>query len=88
MGYRTNNTLKNEGKVAWTKENGLLSIWLLGMFKHSEIMTVVIPYNYEENESTNNPVNVYESFGLLDNDRLIAKNGIVYFKGDGNTGVK
>jgi len=83
MGYRTKNILKNEGKVAWTKENGLLSIWLLGMFKHSESTTVVIPYNYEENESTNNPVNVYESFGLLDNDRLIAKNGFVYFKGDG-----
>ncbi len=81
MGYNTTNTLKNIGTEPWTKENGLLSIWLLGMFKHSESTTVAIPYT--DNENSNKPVNVYESFGLLDNDRLIAKNGFVYFKGDG-----
>ncbi|MBT6005256.1 MAG: hypothetical protein HOG79_06025, partial [Prolixibacteraceae bacterium] len=32
VGYQSVNELKNTGEKEWTKENGLLSIWLLGMF--------------------------------------------------------
>ena len=44
VAYRTTNHLTNLGQHDWTKESGLLSIWLLGMYKHGPKTTVVIPY--------------------------------------------
>ena len=45
VGYRTTNQLTNTGKEAWDKKSGLLSIWLLGMYKPGPETTVVIPFN-------------------------------------------
>lgn len=83
VGYKTENTLINVGEEAWTKENGLLSIWMLGMYKHSETTTIVIPYKSGNDNELGEPVNVYESFGALNEERLIANDGVVFFKGDG-----
>jgi hypothetical protein len=83
VGYKTENTLKNVGKDTWTKDNGLLSIWMLGMYKHSETTTIVIPYISGNDNELGKPVNIYESFGVLNEERLIAKDGVIYFKGDG-----
>ncbi|MEC3908240.1 DUF6786 family protein [Tamlana sp. 2201CG12-4] len=83
VGYKTENTLKNIDDKAWTKDNGLLSIWMLGMYKHSETTTVVMPYKTGNDNDLGKPVNIYESFGALDEERLIAKEGVIYFKGDG-----
>ena len=83
VGYRTTNTLKNVGKIAWTKDNGLLSIWMLGMFKHSETTTVVLPYVSGSDDALGAPVNIYESFGSLNEERLVTKENVVYFKADG-----
>nr|WP_052143784.1 DUF6786 family protein [Wocania ichthyoenteri] len=79
VGYKTENHLKNVGEKAWKKESGLLSIWMLGMFKHSETTTVVIPYTINDEKV----VNVYESFGKLSDERLIEKENVAYFKADG-----
>ncbi|MET2985593.1 DUF6786 family protein [Aureibaculum conchae] len=79
VGYKTENKLKNVSQVAWEKDNGLLSIWMLGMYKHSQTTTVVLPFI----EAVDKAVNVYESFGKLSDDRLIEKDGVAYFKADG-----
>ena len=79
VAYQSDNTITNTGEVAWTKENGLLSIWMLGMFNPSPTTTVFIPYKPEGDGGIVND----EYFGKVPADRLISKNGTVYFKIDG-----
>ena len=83
VGYKTHNTLSNVGNDAWTKDNGLLSIWMLGMFKHSETTTVVLPFISQNDNDVGTAVNVYESFGALNEERLQTNEGVAYFKADG-----
>lgn len=78
VGYRTTNTLTNAGSTAWTKDSGLVSIWLLGMFKHGPGVTVVVPLN----DGDGNPVNT-DYFGPLGPDRLRTTAKTVFFKADG-----
>ncbi len=79
VGYQTENTITNLGKTAWTKEGGLLSIWMLGMFNPSPETTVFIPYNPEGEGTIVND----EYFGKVPSDRLIVDNNTVFFKIDG-----
>lgn len=83
VGYQTQNTLKNIGEEVWTKENGLLSVWILGMYKPSTSTTVVIPYLSDSDKDLGQIVNIYKSFGEIADDRLKIKEDVVYFKGDG-----
>lgn len=78
VGYRSTNTLTNRGDTAWTKERGLASIWLLGMFKHGPGVTVVVPLK----PGAGNAVNA-DYFGPLTPDRLRVTDKVVFFKADG-----
>jgi len=78
VGYRTTNTLTNRGETAWTHEDGLVSIWLLGMFPHGPEVTMVIPLK----DGPGNAVNA-DYFGTLGEDRLVTTDTAVFFKGDG-----
>lgn len=82
VGYQTKNTLKNIGDQPWEKETGLLSIWLLGMLKHSPTTTVIIPYVSGE-ESKLGPVVNDDYFGKVPSDRLKVSENAIYFKADG-----
>lgn len=79
VAYRSDNTITNNGAEAWTRDGGLLSIWLLCMFAPSPSTTVFIPYNPD----AEGPVVNDEYFGKVPSDRLIIDEGIVYFKIDG-----
>ncbi|SHJ61994.1 DUF6786 family protein [Pseudozobellia thermophila] len=79
VAYRTTNTLTNIGKQDWKKETGLLSIWLLGMFNPSPNTTIIIPYN----SAGEGPVVNDMYFGKVPEDRLVIKENVVFFKGDG-----
>lgn len=79
VAYQSENTITNKGENAWTKEDGLLSIWILSMFNPSPTTTVFIPYKTEGE----GPVVNDEYFGKVPSDRLIADNGTIYFKIDG-----
>ncbi|RIK74382.1 MAG: hypothetical protein DCC67_16670 [Planctomycetota bacterium] len=82
VGYRTNNTVTNTGKEPWTKQSGLLSIWLLGMYKPGPQTTVVIPFNVGPEEKLGPIVNdTY--FGKVPAERLKVADGVIYFSGDG-----
>ncbi|MCA9732357.1 MAG: hypothetical protein H6696_11145 [Deferribacteres bacterium] len=76
VAFETVNKVTNSGAETWKKETGLLSIWILGMFNPSASTTIVIPLKDEAvvNDSY---------FGKVPADRLVVKNGIAYFKGDG-----
>lgn len=82
MGYLTENKLSNEGEEAWVKDKGLISVWLLCMFAPSPTTTVFIPYNDSEDLEGVTIVND-EYFGKVPEDRLIKKEGVIYFKIDG-----
>jgi len=78
VAYRSTNQVTNRGDAAWTKEDGLVSIWLLGMFKHGPEVTMIIPLK----DGPGNAVNS-DYFGPLESDRLIATDKAVFYKGDG-----
>jgi hypothetical protein len=78
VAYRSTNILTNRGTEPWTREEGLISIWLLGMFPHGPDVTVVVPLK----DGPGNAVNA-DYFGALERDRLVANQKAVFFKGDG-----
>ena len=79
VAYVTENTLINNGEAAWTKETGMPSVWLLGSFNPTPTTTVFIPYNKDfEGRIIND-----EYFGKVPSDRLVVKDGMIYFKIDG-----
>ncbi|MEP0366323.1 MAG: DUF6786 family protein [Cyclobacteriaceae bacterium] len=82
VAYKTTNTLTNVGDQNWKKETGLLSIWLLGMFNHSPSTTIIIPFLPGSTEDLGPAVNdTY--FGKVPEDRLVVKDSVLFFSGDG-----
>ncbi|HLN71682.1 MAG: DUF6786 family protein [Methylococcaceae bacterium] len=79
VAYQSDNSITNLGENAWTKDKGLLSIWMLCMFNPSPTTTVFIPYKEEAQGVIVND----EYFGKVPADRLIADKGTIYFKIDG-----
>jgi len=45
VAFKTTNRLLNTGANAWTKDKGLLSVWILGMYNPSPDTRVVIPFD-------------------------------------------
>ncbi len=82
VAFESTNVITNAGQVPWTKESGLLSIWILGMFKHSPDTTIAIPFRPGP-EADLGPVVNDAYFGTVPDDRLRVADGILYFKGDG-----
>ena len=82
VGYRTTNTLTNLGKADWKKETGLLSIWLLGMFPPSPSNVIIIPY-HPGSEKELGPMVNDAYFGKVPSDRLVEKDSVLYYSGDG-----
>ncbi len=80
--FESVNTITNAGDEAWTKEGGLLSIWILGMFTPSPATTVVIPYRSGDEQALGPIVNA-AYFGEPPPDRLIIEDDVIYFSGDG-----
>ena len=82
VGYQTDNRITNRGDTAWTEQSGLLSIWLLGMYKPSSSTTVVIPFKPGPDRDLGPRVNdTY--FGKVPDDYLKVENDVLFFKGDG-----
>lgn len=82
VAFESENKLINKGRAAWTKETGLLSVWILGMFNPSPATTIVIPY-FRGDDTKLGPVVNDAYFGKVPADRLVEKEGVLYFKGDG-----
>jgi hypothetical protein len=80
VAYDSVNTITNTGDKAWTKETGLLSIWILGMFNPSPETTIVVPFAPAPGSE---PVVNDTYFGKVPADRLKVADGVIYFRGDG-----
>lgn len=80
--YETDNRLTNKGDQPWTKEKGLLSIWLLGMYKPAPKTTVVIPFKAGD-EATLGPKVNDTYFGKVPPDYLAVKDDVLFLRADG-----
>jgi hypothetical protein len=82
VAFESVNKVTNTGDKAWEKETGLLSIWILGMFNPSSGTTVVVPFKGGPVDKLGAIVNdAY--FGKVPADRLVVKDGVLFFSGDG-----
>ncbi len=82
VAFESENRITNVGPAAWTKETGLPSVWILGMFKPSPQTTVVVPFRPGPESSLGRVVNdAY--FGKVPADRLVVADKVLFFRGDG-----
>lgn len=82
VAFESDNRMTNIGTEAWNNQTGLLSIWILGMFNPSPQTTLVIPFQAGA-ESELGPVVNDAYFGKVPAARLVAKDGVLFFSGDG-----
>lgn len=80
VGYTTENIIKNTGNVNWTKDKGLMSVWLLGMFTPTPNTQVIIPFKGIPDSRSHITDNY---FGEVPPDRLRVKDSVLYFVCDG-----
>lgn len=83
VAVQTDNRITNTSQNDWTKESGLLSIWILGMMNASAGTTVAIPVK-AGSESELGPAVNDDYFGKVPHVRLVEKGNVVYFKADAN----
>lgn len=82
VAFESLNKMTNTGKEPWTRETGLLSVWILGMFNPSPSTTIVVPFVPGPEEKLGPVVNdTY--FGKVPSDRLVKKEKVLFFRGDG-----
>jgi hypothetical protein len=82
VAFESVNAITNGGRTAWTADTGLLSIWILGMFNPSLATTIVVPITPGPESRLGKAVNA-DYFGAVPPDRLVVKDGAVFFSGDG-----
>jgi hypothetical protein len=80
VGYETENRIINSGVSDWKKENGLLSIWLLGMFTPTPQTVVIIPFHPQKDTRSYITDNY---FGDIPAERLQVKDSVLFFTCDG-----
>jgi hypothetical protein len=83
IGFETENIITNTGTEPWTKQSGMLSIWILSMMNASDSTTVAVPYVTGDDKMLGKVV-TDDYLGKVPADRLTAKNGLILFKADGN----
>lgn len=84
VAYTSKNTLINKGTNLWKKENGLLSIWMLGMFIPSDSVVITIPFREGDEKSLGVKVND-NYFGKIAESRLKVTGNHIFFKADGKS---
>lgn len=82
VAFESDNRIGNEGADAWTKETGLLSIWILGMFNPAPTTTIVVPIAPGP-DGRLGPKVTSDYFGPVPPDRLVVGDEALLFKGDG-----
>lgn len=80
VGFQTTSKITNTGNDSWSKEKGLLSVWLLGMFTPSPKTIIIIPFHPLPNARSYITDNY---FGQIPPERLIVKDSVLYFTCDG-----
>lgn len=87
VAFESDNTITNVGAQPWRRETGLLSIWILGMFRPSDDCTVVIPFR-QGSEEVLGPIVKDDYFGKVPADRLQVSERAIFFKADSRMRTK
>lgn len=82
VGFETRNSVTNRGDDH-TRDGGLISIWILGMFPPGDESVVIVPYR-SGTEVKLGPVVNRDYFGPVPDDRLVITPAAVLFRADGN----
>jgi hypothetical protein len=82
VAFETENKITNTGRQPWKKDRGLLSIWILGMLNPSPKTTIVVPIRKGPESDLGAKV-TSDYFGPVPHERLVVKDDIIYFSGDG-----
>lgn len=82
VAYETDNRITNTGPNAWTKDKGLVSIWILGMYRPGPKTTVVVPF-IPGPEAERGPIVNDKYFGAIGADRLRVADVALFFRADG-----
>ncbi len=82
VAYESDNNLTNTGTLAWTRESGLLSMWMLGQLISSPTNIVMAPF-IAGPEDMLGPVVNDNYFGKVPADRLKVLKNLILFKADG-----
>jgi hypothetical protein len=80
IGFETDNKITNTGNADWTKDKGLLSVWLLGMFTPTPKTVVIIPFHPIPGARSYITDNY---FGKIPAERLQVGDSVLYFTCDG-----
>jgi len=83
VSFESVNSVKNTGVQPWKKDTGLLSIWILGMFNAASETTVVAQFE-KGPEAELGPIVNDTYFGKVPADRLVVKDGVLFFRADAN----
>ncbi len=82
VAYESENRITNEGQAAWKKDTGLVSIWILGMYRPGPRTTVVMSF-VPGSSSERGPVVNDAYFGPIPKERLRIGDGVLFFRADG-----
>jgi hypothetical protein len=82
VAFESDSAIRNIGPNPWKQETGLLSIWILGMFNPSPSTTIVVPIKPGPDSELGTKV-TSDYFGTVPPDRLVAKDNVLFFSGDG-----
>lgn len=80
--YRSRTTVVNTGPRAWTKEEGLPCIWVLGMFRPGEETWVIAPFRTDTFDPDGGPAVRSDYFGAVPRDRFRLGTNFALFKAD------
>jgi hypothetical protein len=80
VGYQSENKVTNSDSIGWTKEKGLISIWIMGMFPVSDEATAIFPIKNIPSQT----LKINDGyFKKPDVTRLRIEDSTVLFKADG-----
>jgi hypothetical protein len=83
VGFESDNRLTNLSSVNWSRETGLLSLWILGQFQATPETTIVLPIRPGSEAELGSPVKT-DYFGTVPADRIRIQPNAVFFKADAN----
>lgn len=84
VAYKTRNVMRNVADTRMTREGGLISLWILGMFTTEGHVLVICPY-VPDAQGGSGPIVKDDYFGKVPPSRLQVLDDppVVLFKGDG-----
>ncbi len=84
VAFESDNQITNTGTRAWTKKDGLVSIWIIGMLRPTPETTIVVPFK-KGPDRTLGPALNDAYFGVPPADRLKIGDGVAFFRADGKS---